>query len=273
MNSRTLRIAVLALAGFGVFAIARLGYNLYGYSPAQALLSSVEGSATAGLSKESPLSFGPQGFYSRSSVIYVTAPKKEFGEALSASLQSLKGSGARLLHQKERNTEGTRFSVVQAELPEKSAEELLQRWKSQYEVLQFEENRSDRNTEYASLDARLESLQQTRTRITISPEQFKLSASSELGEEYAKLQTKKREFENARIVPPQQSLTAVFIARPGFGFAGLTDMILDALWWSIALFGALSILGLFAYLVLRLFQGGKDLLSWIGARLDPQDNG
>ncbi|MCB1169854.1 MAG: hypothetical protein KDK25_05940, partial [Leptospiraceae bacterium] len=187
MNSRTLRIAIFALAGFGVFAIARLAYNLFQYSPAEALLSSVEGSATAGLSREAPLSHGPRGFYSRSSIIYLAVPEKKFGEALASSLQTLKDKEARLLHQKERKTEGTRYSVVQAELQENSADELLQRWKSEFEVLQFEENRSDQNTEYASLDARLDSLQQTRTRITISPEQFKLSASSELGEEYAKL--------------------------------------------------------------------------------------
>lgn len=268
MESRTARIALLSLAAFGVLVIGRLGYNLYHYSPAEALLQSVQGDALSGLNQDPPLSHGPEGFYSRSSRIWLAVPDQEFNVALDSAIQALRQNNAAILHQKQRNTEQSRYSVIQVEVPENKAETLLGQWKSNLETLQFEENRNDLQENYAALDAKLQALDRTQTRITINPEQFKLSATSEIGEEAARLQSLKSDFERARLREPRQSLAVILIAKPGLGFSGVAGLFLDALWWSIALFGALSILGLFAFLILRLFQGGKDLLSWLGGKVD-----
>ncbi|MBI40233.1 MAG: hypothetical protein CMF59_11585 [Leptospiraceae bacterium] len=270
MNSRTVRIAWFALAAFATIALVRLAYNLIHYNPWQESLQLVEGKVPADWKAPEPLSSGPQGFYTKSSAIWLAVSPEEFSTVQSQILKELNANQAIIQHQKQSSIEDTEYSMMQSVIGAESANALIQRWKSSHEVLRFEEDRRDRSAEYASLKARLESLQQTRARITITPEQFKLSASREVSEEEASLQTRLDEFERARAVPASQAITAVIVARPGLGFSSFASMLLDAMWWSIALFGALTILALFGYLVLRLFQGGKEFLGWVNNRLDPK---
>ncbi|MEQ8352386.1 MAG: hypothetical protein RH862_12925 [Leptospiraceae bacterium] len=271
MSSRTVRIAWFALAAFGAIAIVRLAYNLIERDPRQSALQSVQ-QQTMGIDSPDTLSFGTQGFYSRQSTIFLSVPNDSFRTIQNASVMALGENDATVLHQKQSQVDGTTYFLIQARVGQKEAEALLSTWKSQLEVLSFEESRKNLSAEYTSLKARLDSLQESKTRITITPAQFKLSATRELSEEQAALQTRLAEFEEARNANPQQALTAVFLARPSIGISSIASAILDAIWWSIALFGALAILSLFGFLILRLFQGGKDLLSFLGSRLDPKND-
>ncbi|HBS06469.1 MAG TPA: hypothetical protein DEA96_15985 [Leptospiraceae bacterium] len=272
MKSRTVRIAWFALAAFAAIALVRLAYNLVQYDPWKESFNTVERKADLDWKSREALSSGPEGFYSRSSIIWLAIPGKDFQQIHSKALNELQSGQGTILHQQQSDLEDTTYSVLHSVINEQMASALLESWKSSYRVLRFEENRKDRTSEFNSLSARLEALQQTRARITITPEQFKLSASREVSEEQASLQSRLQEFERARTLPPQQALTVVFLSQSGLGFASVAALFMDALWWSVALFGAITILVLFGFLVLRLFQGGKEFLGWLGTRLDPKQS-
>ena len=178
MNSRNVRFALLALAAFGAFTIARLGYNVYRYDPTADLLRTVQTEALAGASNEVPLNYGPEGYYTRSSSIWLSVPAENFQSAQSGALDAK--DQARVLHRKQSRSGGTEYAALQIRISEQKAENMLSSMRAAFDVLRYEENRADKNEQFSTLQARLEALQQTKTRITITPEQFKLSASREL---------------------------------------------------------------------------------------------
>ncbi|MCB1164559.1 MAG: hypothetical protein KDK33_00285 [Leptospiraceae bacterium] len=262
------------LALFGLFVLGRLAWSAYHYSSLEDAIHSIkEERPIAGSADPSPIAFAQQpsgsGFFTRTSTLWLTfdGSSEEFQSRSAALLASLSEAQASIAYQKENSSSQHPYLALKATLASNSAETLLQNFRSQYAVVQFEQNRQDLSSEFQSLQRRQIGLKETGLRISATPEQFKLGATQDLNQELAEVESRLERFEAARINPPQEQINVVLMQKPGLGLAALSGLFVDALWWALALIATLAGLALAAYLTLRLFRAGRDLIAWIEARL------